>query len=94
MLPRLADVTVVGGGLLGSATSYWLAKQGVPVVLLERTALAAGATGRNVGFVVAGPAELYPDAIAHLGHETAHVVMIVTHGSRKSRRNRKIRVNW
>lgn len=77
-LPRQADVAIVGGGLLGASTCYWLAKQGVRVALLERTALADGATGRNGGFVVAGPAEDYPDAIAHLGHETAKAIMKLT----------------
>lgn len=81
-MPHLADVAVIGGGLLGAATSYWLARAGVPVVLLERTALAAGATGRNGGFVRAGLAESYPDALAHLGQETAQAVMEITYENR------------
>ena len=80
-LPRMIDVAVIGGGLLGTATCYWLARQGVSAALLERTALAAGATGRNGGFVVAGPAESYPKAIAHLGYEAARAVMEVTYQS-------------
>lgn len=43
-------MAVIGGGLLGTAICYWLARQGVSVALLERSALAAGATGRNGGF--------------------------------------------
>lgn len=78
-LPRMIDVAVIGGGLMGTATCYWLARQGVPVALLERTALAAGATGRNGGFVVVGPAESYPKAIARLGHEAARAAMNVTY---------------
>ena len=81
-LPRMIDVAVVGGGLLGAATCYWLARQGVSVALLERSALAAGATGRNGGFVVAGPSKPYPDAIAHLGLETARAIMTVTYENR------------
>src|SRR5713226_10001401 len=80
-LPHTTDVAVIGGGLVGTATCYWLARQGVSAALLERTALAAGATGRNGGFVVAGPAESYPKAIAHLGHEAARAVMEVTYQS-------------
>jgi gamma-glutamylputrescine oxidase len=77
-LPRIIDVAVIGGGLLGTATCYWLARQEISVALLERSALAAGATGRNGGFVVAGPTESYPKAVAHLGHQAARAVMEVT----------------
>ena len=77
-LPLAIDVAVIGGGLLGAATCYWLARAGVSVALLERTAIAYGATGRNGGFVRAGSAESYPEAIAHLGQETARAVMTLT----------------
>lgn len=56
-LPEAADVVVVGGGMLGSWAAYWLARAGANVVLIERTAIAWGATGRNGGFVGAGVAE-------------------------------------
>ncbi len=81
-LPSVADVAIVGGGLLGAATCYWLARAGVHVVLLERTALADGATGRNGGFVRAGTAESYPEAIARLGPQTARAVMNITYENR------------
>ncbi|MGH2495348.1 MAG: NAD(P)/FAD-dependent oxidoreductase [Ktedonobacteraceae bacterium] len=77
-LPRMADVAVIGGGLMGTATCYWLARQGMPVALLERSALAAGATGRNGGLVVARTAGPYSKAITELGHETARAIMDVT----------------
>ncbi len=35
-LPTTTDVAVVGGGLLGAATSYWLARRGVANILIER----------------------------------------------------------
>ncbi len=81
-LPPLADVAIVGGGLLGAATCYWLARAGVRVVLLERTALADGATGRNGGFVRAGTAGSYPEAIARLGRHAARAVMDITYENR------------
>lgn len=31
-----ADVAIVGGGIMGSATAWWLARQGVKVVLVEQ----------------------------------------------------------
>ncbi|MCC7045462.1 MAG: FAD-binding oxidoreductase [Alphaproteobacteria bacterium] len=46
-----ADVVVVGGGIVGCATAYNLAKQGVRVVLLEKDDIAQEASGRNRGNV-------------------------------------------
>lgn len=52
MLPKIADVVIVGGGCMGAATAYYLAARGVRVVLLEREKfLAMGSTGRNAGGV-------------------------------------------
>lgn len=77
-LPPTADVVVVGGGLLGAATCYWLARAGVEVILLEKTALAWGATGRNGGFVRAGPAGSYLETATRLGRDVARATMDVT----------------
>jgi glycine/D-amino acid oxidase-like deaminating enzyme len=46
-----ADVLVIGGGIVGAATAYQLARRGVKVTLLESDRLASGATGRNLGFI-------------------------------------------
>jgi gamma-glutamylputrescine oxidase len=77
-LPARADVVVIGGGLLGTATAYWLARSGVTAVLIEQGDLASGATGRNGGFMVAGTAERFPAAVARLGHATARAVWQLT----------------
>jgi gamma-glutamylputrescine oxidase len=77
-LPRTVDVAVIGGGLLGVSTCYWLARAGINVALLERTGLVHGATGRNGGFVTVGTAEPYADALTRLGHETARAVLDLT----------------
>lgn len=43
------DVVVVGGGLLGCAVSWMLARDGVDVTLLERDQINQHASGRNAG---------------------------------------------
>jgi glycine/D-amino acid oxidase-like deaminating enzyme len=45
-----SDVVIVGGGIIGTACAYQLARSGASVTLLERDELAAGASGRNIGF--------------------------------------------
>ncbi len=81
-LPATAEVVVVGGGLIGSCTAYWLAVRGVKVVLIEQQAPAFGATGRNGGFHVVGTGESYPDTIAKLGHTAAKSIYDLTLQSR------------
>jgi glycine/D-amino acid oxidase-like deaminating enzyme len=48
----MPDVVVVGGGIIGAASAYELARRGVGVTLFERAELAAGASGRNQGWLV------------------------------------------
>lgn len=43
------EVIVVGGGMIGAATTYYLARAGVDVLLLERGFLGREASGRNAG---------------------------------------------
>jgi sarcosine oxidase, subunit beta len=45
----MADVIVIGGGLAGCATAYYLAADGVDVTLLERYDLNTLASGSNAG---------------------------------------------
>ncbi|MDF2764488.1 MAG: hypothetical protein K0S81_1482 [Rhodospirillales bacterium] len=45
-----SDVLVVGGGIVGTATAYYLAQRGFKTVLLEGQSWAWGASGRNPGF--------------------------------------------
>src|SRR2546423_10111286 len=66
-LPSVIDVAIIGGGVMGAAISYWLARAGVRSVLLERTRLAHEATGRNGGVVATGPAGTQPAALTPSG---------------------------
>jgi sarcosine oxidase, subunit beta len=50
MLER-ADVIVVGAGVQGASLAFHLARRGADVLVLERSSIAAGATGRSSGFI-------------------------------------------
>jgi glycine/D-amino acid oxidase-like deaminating enzyme len=65
------DVCVIGGGLAGLTTTLELARAGWSVVLLEAGRLAAGASGRNTGFVLPGFAAGPDSIISRVGFERA-----------------------
>lgn len=46
-----AEVTIIGGGIVGCAAAYYLARRGVKVVLLEKSVIGGEASGRNGGGV-------------------------------------------
>jgi len=73
-LPRRAGVVVVGGGITGVALLHWLSRRGVDALLLERDHLAAGASGRNAGFLLMGVAANYATAVHTYGREVAREV--------------------
>ena len=47
----MPDIVVVGGGIIGTACAVELARSGAAVTLLEKDELAAGASGRNLGYL-------------------------------------------
>jgi glycine/D-amino acid oxidase-like deaminating enzyme len=50
-MERDADVVVVGAGIVGCATAYFLARRGVRVVVVERGAVPGEQSRKNWGFV-------------------------------------------
>ncbi|GHC73287.1 NAD(P)/FAD-dependent oxidoreductase [Limoniibacter endophyticus] len=49
-LPQEADVVVIGGGVVGVFTAYYLARRGVKVALVEKGRIAAEQSSRNWGW--------------------------------------------
>lgn len=49
-VPAAADVVVVGGGIVGVSTAYFLAERGVRVVLCEKGVIAGEQSSRNWGW--------------------------------------------
>src|SRR5665811_2354367 len=50
-LPARADVVVVGAGIAGVVTAYYLARSHVNVILVDRYGPAAEASGGNAGMI-------------------------------------------
>lgn len=50
-MPKHTRIVVIGGGIVGCATAYYLAKRGVAVTLFEKGIVAGEQSSRNWGFV-------------------------------------------
>src|SRR5262245_6962891 len=44
-------VAICGGGVIGACTAYFLSRRGVEVIVVERAAVAAAASGKAGGFL-------------------------------------------
>ncbi len=51
----MADVVIVGGGIIGCASAYYLSKAGAGVTLLERDEVAGAASGAAAGMLAPPP---------------------------------------
>src|ERR671910_3817495 len=49
-LPPAADAVVIGGGIVGACTAYYLARRGISVALLEKGRIGAEQSSRNWGW--------------------------------------------
>lgn len=65
------EVVIIGGGLTGLTTAYLLARQGVPVVLLEADQVCSGVTAYTTGKITSQHGLIYRDLIDRHGEDTA-----------------------
>ncbi|MDZ4084114.1 MAG: FAD-binding oxidoreductase [Bdellovibrionales bacterium] len=67
------DVVIVGAGITGLSTAYWLEKEdpSLKVAIVEKSRVAFGASGRNAGFVTCGSVEHFNRMINKHGMDQA-----------------------
>lgn len=46
-------IVIVGGGIIGLSTAYYLQKEGCQVTVIDKTNMDAGASYVNAGYVIA-----------------------------------------
>ena len=80
------DIAVVGGGITGVSTAYWLGKQNpdLRIVLIEARKLGAGASGRNAGFLLQGATGNYQQDVDRHGKEAVQRLWAWTRENRDS----------
>lgn len=84
-ISQKADVIIVGGGIAGVSSAYWL-KQLNPhlsILLLEAETLAFGASGRNAGFILQGSATNFASEVETFGKAKAQKLWQITKESRQ-----------
>lgn len=71
-----ADVIIIGAGLAGLSTAYWLSKldPSIRVVILEKGTIGHGASGRNAGFITCGSTEHFSRMTSAYGESKAEEI--------------------
>lgn len=71
--PLTADVVIIGGGIAGLSSAYWISREdpSMKVVVVEKHEIGAGATGRNAGFVTCGSVEHFNRLVEKHGKDEA-----------------------
>ncbi len=67
------DVVIVGAGISGLSTAFWLNKEdpSLKIAIVEKSRVAFGASGRNAGFITCGSVEHFNRMINKHGLEQA-----------------------
>ena len=75
---RDTDIAIVGGGYTGCWLAYWLRDSGLRVTVVEREFPGFGASGRNGGLLLQGPAQLLGEASRLIGTQAALQFLLLT----------------
>ena len=67
------DIVIIGGGIAGMSTAYWLQKYDptLQIALVEKYEFGSGATGRNAGFITCGSVEHFNRLVGKHGKDEA-----------------------
>lgn len=70
---RTYDMIVIGAGIAGLSTAYWLERKHptMKIAVIDKHSLGYGASGRNAGFVTCGSAEHFNKLNKQFGFEKA-----------------------
>ena len=68
-----ADVVIVGAGIAGLSTAYWISEYqpNLKIIVIDRSPIGSGASGRNAGFLTKGSASFYKKLTLEWGVEKA-----------------------
>ncbi|HET7843794.1 MAG TPA: FAD-dependent oxidoreductase, partial [Xanthomonadales bacterium] len=77
----VADLVVVGAGVIGTSCALHAAERGLRVLLLERYAVGAGSTGRANGQILAGLQKDPDEIVAAYGRECGEQVVAFSGGA-------------
>lgn len=76
------DVLVVGLGMTGASAAWHAASRGLSTLALDAGVAAGAASGRNAGYLLAGPEAYYASTVAAYGRERARDVWDLNRANR------------
>lgn len=76
MPDNTADLVIVGAGYVGLSVAYWISefRPDLKIIILDRSHVGAGASGRNAGFLTKGSATFYKSLNTEWGAEKAREI--------------------
>ena len=71
-----ADVVIIGAGLAGLSTAYWLNRldRSLSIIVVDKGKIGHGASGRNAGFITCGSTEHFSRMSSAYGEDKAEKI--------------------